>query len=140
MRSLVVRPSERCEEWRDALEGKLDGRLTRLVDEDEPGPALCEITTYINGQYRFDRAPGGGVREKVSQLQTELARLRRRLGWAQQRDLDLSLLRYVRECGCLSVVLGAGASKGAGAPLWPDLLRLIIETARAKGHKIVRIA
>jgi len=157
--SLAPRVSKQDDAWRKALlAGDIAG-LEALARNDDPAAALFELETYINGMYRAriiaDRvkavaAPVSSesptLRGVVSNLRAELSDLgsrvrpasqlaqeiRARIGW-RVREFDLGLLRRIRADGMLSPALGAGVSMGAGAPSWPDVVRLLLGETLHRG-------
>jgi hypothetical protein len=110
--------------------------LEQLASSDEPAAALLELETYINGIYRGSRHPLSkpmpDIRFAVRRVLPYVDEIRSGVGW-RIREFDLGLLRLIRRSSALSPVLGAGVSMGAGAPSWPDLVRLMLEETLDKG-------
>jgi hypothetical protein len=138
--------------WRSALLGGDDRLLDQLVREEPPDAVHLAIMSYTNNMYynldeeRFWSSAwlqfsgqgdspvlaggeGRSVFESVGRAQAKLGALRRTLG-PQLRDIDLGLLRVIRESGMLSVVVGAGATMAAGGPSWAELVRRMLLLAR----------
>ena len=67
-------------------------------------------------------------------------RLRRRIGWAQQRAADLRVLREAYRAGDLSLVLGAGVSMAAKMPGWKDLVVGILDLALSYRQRLIERA
>lgn len=134
--SLFPHPSKQHTAWEKALHGGDDALLEQLASSDEPDAALLELETYINGIYRGSQFPMAkpmpDIRFEVRRVLPYVDQIRARLGWSI-RDFDLGLLRLIRRSSALSPVLGAGVSMGAGAPSWPDLVRLMLEETLDKG-------
>ena len=135
--SLAPHSSKRHADWEKALHGRDAGLLEHLASSDDPGAALLELETYINGIYRATQHPAFSkpmpdVRFEVRSVLPYVEEIRFRLGW-RVRDFDLGLLRLIRRSSALSPVLGAGVSMGAGAPSWSDLVRLMLEETLEKG-------
>ncbi len=147
MESLQLGPSSDQEAWQTALLGGDDSLLSHLVASERPGITFFQITFYINVVHSAGRkvanAKAAGIDGfealpvNVERVLPILQSLRRRLGW-RQRELDLGLLRLLRQWGALSVVIGAGASQGAGGPGWAELVRLVLDVALKKRDEIVR--
>jgi hypothetical protein len=151
-----VGPSEHHAAWHAALGNRDESRLKALAERDQPGVAIFELAVYVNGRYlAIERADALGAwlgeggkmiaRSKGSLMEEarpaiELAAaltgaIRRRLGW-RQREIDLSLMRWIRRSSTLSVVLGVGATIAAGGPSWPKLVRLLLTRAVESGREI----
>ncbi|MEK7407792.1 MAG: SIR2 family protein [Acidobacteriota bacterium] len=138
--SLAPHPSEQHAAWQGALHGGDDALLEQLASGDEPAAALFELETYINGIYRASQhplfsKPMPDVRYEVRRVLPYADEIRSRAGW-RIREFDVGLLRLIRRSSALSPVLGAGVSMGAGAPSWPDLVRLMLEETLEKGLEI----
>ena len=149
METVAAAPSKFREAWDRALASD-DALLDQLVRREPPGVTIVEIAGHINGMYRGEQkiaqfnteaeSPFGSaesVRARIPRLLTHLKMSRRRLGW-RQRDVDITLLRWIRRSSALSLVLGAGISQGAGAPGWADLVKLLLSMALDRGHEILR--
>jgi hypothetical protein len=67
-------------------------------------------------------------------------RLRRRIGWAQQRPADLHVLREAYRAGDLSLVLGVGVSMAAKMPGWKDLVVGILDLALSYRQRLIERA
>jgi len=67
-------------------------------------------------------------------------RLRRRIGWAQQRAADLHVLREAYRAGDLSLVLGAAVSMAAKMPGWKDLVVGILDLALSYRQRLIERA
>lgn len=134
--SLIPHSSEQHAAWEKALHNGDDGLLAQLAADDDPAAALLELESYINGIYRGSQSPLAkplpDIRFEVRRALPYVDEIRDRLGW-QVRDFDLGLLRLIRGSSTLSPVLGAGVSMGAGAPSWPELVRLMLEETLDKG-------
>ncbi|HTS51817.1 MAG TPA: SIR2 family protein [Burkholderiales bacterium] len=134
--SLAPRPSKQQAAWEKALNGGDSALLEHLALNDDPAAALLVLESYINGMYRGSllplSMPKAEIESKVARALPFVDQIRTRLGW-RVRDFDLGLLRLMRQSSALSAVLGAGVSMGAGAPSWPDLVRLMLEETLDKG-------
>ena len=131
---LYVGPSERRDAWQRALIAADGPLLEMLALDDEPGAALFELATYVNGMYTAN-ALAPDLRPRIELVEPVVARVRRELGW-EQRGVDLGLMRWIRRSSCLSVVVGAGATMSAGGPSWSELVRALLELALDKGHEL----
>jgi hypothetical protein len=133
---LTLQPSKFHAQWQQALFEDDDGLLQELVNKDAAGAALLELESYVNGAYRGSQHPLAkplpDIRSQVCRVLPYIEEIRARAGW-KMRDFDLALLRFVRRSSALSPVLGAGVSKGAGAPTWPELVQRMLEETLDKG-------
>jgi hypothetical protein len=135
--SLAPHPLAPHTAWQNALHGGDAALVEHLASSDDPGAALLELETYINGIYRASQHPLSSkpmpdIRFEVRRVLPYVEEIRNRLGW-RIRDFDLGLLRLIRQSSALSPVLGASISMGAGAPSWSELVRLMLEETLDKG-------
>ena len=146
MQSPIAGLSQFQKDWDRALVTD-DALLSDLIRREPPGVAIFQIAGFCNGIYRAEQrvaklnAEAGSTVFKMPPLRARIERLlphvtasRRRLGW-NQREVDLALLRWIRQSSTLSPVLGAGVSQGAGAPGWPDLVKALLKRALERGHE-----
>ncbi|KAJ6058032.1 hypothetical protein N7499_009046 [Penicillium canescens] len=143
-RRLLPQSSSRQKDWINATLQGDDNLLAELVESEHPGQALYELETFINGLYRssqilswidpLDPLIGTQFKAKVERITPYVERIRSELGW-HIREFDLQLLRQIRKSGCLSPVLGAGASIAwpCCAPSWLDIVQELLETTLEKG-------
>jgi hypothetical protein len=150
-----------AEAWRSALPGGDDRLLDQLVREEPPDAVHLAIMSYTNNMYynlavegfwssvwsQFSGqgdspAPGGGasrsVFASVGRAQAKLQAVRQTLG-PQLRDIDLGLLRMIRDSRMLSVVLGAGATMAAGGPSWAALVQRMLNLALDGDSRAARL-
>lgn len=118
--------------WNEALYGGNDTLLRKLVDREPPDISLFQLAGCINGLYRRRdllpwTAADRDLRTQIVRATTLVDEIRSNLAAKEQRQIDLAFLRFVRHSGCLSVVIGAGASKAAGGPLWGELIEELIK-------------
>ena len=118
--------------WNEALYGGNDTLLRKLVDKEPPAISLVQLAGHINGLYRRrDLMPWTGadreLRTQIARATTLVDEIRSKLGAEEQRRIDLAFLRFVRHSSCLSVVIGAWASKAAGGPLWGELVEELVK-------------
>jgi len=148
--SLTLHPSDRHEEWVNAYQVNDYNRLGKLALRDDPFTALYELEAFINGLYAADKMSDfmmdvltghkghsgtSDHRDSIIRIIPIVKEIRERLGW-HIREFDIALLRLIRRSHDLSLVLGAGVSMGAGAPSWPELVRLLLKHFLSKGYKI----
>ncbi len=141
MDPLYVGPSQNQQAWHAALSGQDETLLSQLAESEPPGVTHFEIATYINGLYRMTQNPffqDRDVRPDVERVLPTVQAIRQRLGW-RQRELDISLMRWIRRASALSVVIGAGVTMAAGGPSWAELVRLLLKVALEKGHEITQM-
>ncbi len=136
---LTLRPSAYSAQWERALHEGDDALLDELVAKESPGTALLMLESYVNGAYRGSQHPLASplpeIRSQAQRVLPYIEGIRDRVGWSM-RDFDLALLGFVRRSSTLSPVLGAGVSKGAGAPTWPELVRLMLEETLDRGLEL----
>lgn len=149
-----------AEAWKLALLGGDDKLLDQLVREQPPRLVHLAIMSYTNNMYynlnvegfwssawsQFSEQGNSPVladRESrsvfasVGRAQAKLEAVRQKLG-PQLREIDLGLLREIRESGKLSIVLGAGATMAAGGPSWAELVRRMLDLALGGGSTTAR--
>ncbi|MCP4675447.1 MAG: SIR2 family protein [Deltaproteobacteria bacterium] len=139
-----VGPSAKRNTWYDFFFNRqrwTQEEFRELLSSEEPGVAVFEVETYINGIMRMWRSLGSDKKSfahKTQWISSNAEHIRRNLGW-RQREIDLGLLRLIRRSSSLSVVVGAGATIAAGGPAWPKLVKQLIQIALDKGHEITKM-
>ncbi|MFX1252561.1 MAG: SIR2 family protein [Promethearchaeota archaeon] len=138
MEEIYVGPSEREEEWSQALWQEDNESLNRLVNEEPPGVVFFHLTVFIEGLYGQMKLTDD-LRAKIVRIQPIFRALRQHLDWRQQRELFIGIMRWIKSDGCLSIVIGAGATIAAGGPSWMELVYELLKLALEKGHEISKL-
>lgn len=119
--------------WQSALVGGDDQLLELLAFEEPPRLVHLAIMSYINNMYMV-AADRTTMRAAVDRADQQLEKARRTLG-PERRDIDLEVMRFIRQSNKLSVVLGAGATQAAGGPSWAELVQQLLTTALERGDQ-----
>jgi hypothetical protein len=137
MRTFGIRPVRDTRAWQAAVSNKDDAALRKLADAEPPECALYELATAVNGMYQAEEWAkehvGAAVdfHDTVVWLLPTIRKIRHRLSWRQQRELDVAVAHRVCRSGYLSVVIGAGVTQGAKGPSWVQLVERLLRRTLA---------
>jgi hypothetical protein len=124
--------------WQKILAGE-EVDFSAFAQSAPPLEVLSAVLAQIHGLYGAATAakrPVSEVAPAVQRLMPAMELARRRAG-TEQRDIDLQVMRVLRNSGQLCAVLGAGVTMAAGGPSWPGLVRRLLTIGLGQGFEIV---